>query len=212
MFKSVLVLKAILIFMAFTVFSFGNMTVYGILGILLLLGGCFIAMRQGAAIGHEACSITHSLQRVAEDPNKARQLDGKMTSRAFSTHTALKAVFAGALIDYVINAFYIILMLLKTEEASGMMVISRLLSFVVSIPYWSVVSFWHETYNVLSWDIAAVLMIGPFLLPIAQLIGYKQGPALWAKTEKAMADGKRRAKARSRIVKKKTPRGQRPEI
>lgn len=212
MFKSVLVMKAILIFMMFTVFSFGNMTVFGVLGILLLLGGCFITMRQGAAIGHEACSISHSLQRVAEDSSKAQQLDKKMVARAFSMHTGLKAVFAGALIDYVINAVYIVLMLIKIEETSVGLVASRLLSFVVSIPYWSVVSFWHDTYNVISWDIVAVLMAGPFLLPIFQYIGYKQGPALWAKTEKAMADGKRRAKARSRIVKKKTARGQRPEI
>lgn len=211
MFKSVLVLKAILIFMAFTVFSFGNMTVFGVLGILVLFGGCFIAMRQGAAIGHEACSISHSLQRVAEDASKVQNLDKKMFARAFSMHTALKAVFAGALIDYVINAAYIILMLLGTQETSGLLMGSRLVSFAVSIPYWSIVSFWHETYNVITWDIVAVLMIGPFLLPIAQYIGYKQGPALWAKTEKAMADGKRRAKARSRIVKKKA-RGQHPEI
>ena len=56
-------------------------------------------------------------------------------------------------------------------------------------------------------------MISPFILPLFQFWGYMQGPKLWKKTEQAMADGRRRAKARSRIVKKnKLPRTMKPEI
>ena len=59
----------------------------------------------------------------------------------------------------------------------------------------------------------SVLMISPFILPLFQFWGYMQGPKLWKKTEQAMADGRRRAKARSRIVKKnKLPRTMKPEI
>ena len=81
------------------------------------------------------------------------------------------------------------------------------------IPYWPILSYFHPVYNVLTWDIVLLLMVSPFILPAVQLFGYTKGPMMWAKTEKAMAEGKRRAKARSRIVRKKrTPKSQRPEI
>ena len=210
MFKNAIMQKILMIFLVFTVFSFGNMTVFTILGILLLLGGCYLSFRQGAAMGHEACSISHSLKHIAESGDK--EADPKMIRQAYNWPGAVKAFFAGSLPDYLINVFYIILMLVGTEGT--LLVVSRLASFVVVIPYWPVVSYWHDVYNILTWDIVAVLMISPFILPACQLFGYRQGPALWARTEKAMADGKRRAKARSRInhKKKKAPRTQRPEI
>ena len=62
-------------------------------------------------------------------------------------------------------------------------------------------------------DIILVLMVGPFVIPTCQFLGYLQGPKMWEKTEQAMAEGKRRAKARSRIArKKKLPKSMRPEI
>ena len=74
---------------------------------------------------------------------------------------------------------------------------------------------WHENFVDLTFDVILVLMVGPFILPVFQFLGYLQGPKFWEKTEQAMADGKRRAKARSRIVKKNKdnrPRWERPEI
>jgi len=211
MFKNSLVLKAMLIFISFTVFSFGNMTVYLIVGLLVLLFGCFMALKQGAAMGHEACSVSASLQRIAQSGDKAQNIEPKMLKQVYSTSTGVKAVLAGGLIDYVINVIYIILMLTKTE--TGALIFSRLASFVMVIPYWPIVSHWHPVFDVLTWDIVAVLMISPFILPVFQFIGYRQGPVLWAKTEKAMAEGKRRAKARSRINHKKKQRKVRgPEI
>lgn len=211
MFKNMLVLKAMLIFVSFTVFSFGNMTVFMVLGLLMLLIGGFLAFKQGVGMGHESCSISSSLKHIAE-ADKMDQVERKMLKQAFSMSNGIKSLFAGALIDYVINAVYIICMLLQVEETP--LLISRLLSYVMVIPYWPIVSHWHEVFNVLTWDIVALLMISPFVLPAIQFAGYCQGPKSWAKTEKAMADGKRRAKARSRIGRKKkgTPRSQRPEI
>lgn len=211
MFKNAIVLKAMLIFISFTVFSFGNMTVYLIVGLLVMLFGCFLALKQGAAMGHEACSVSASLRRIVESGDKAEKIEPKMMKQAYSAANGVKAIFAGGLIDYVINVIYIIIMLTKTE--TGALIISRLASFVMVIPYWPIVSHWHPVFDVLTWDIVAVLMLSPFLLPVCQYIGYRQGPVLWAKTEKAMADGKRRAKARSRIGrKKKTPKMRGPEI
>ena len=57
-----------------------------------------------------------------------------------------------------------------------------------------------------------VLMVSPFVIPTFTFMGYLQGPRLWENTEKAMARGKRRAKAKSRIVKKNKPREQKPQI
>ena len=210
MIKNAIMMKILMIFLTFTVFSFGKMTLFAILGVLLLLGGCFLAFRQGAAIGHEACSISYSLKNIEGRGDK--NADPKMYSQSYNMPGAVKAFFAGALPDYLINIVYIIFMLVGVEETA--LIIARFASFVMVIPYWPIISYWHEVFNVLTWDIVAVLMIGPFILPACQLLGYRQGPALWAKTEKAMADGKRRAKARSRIAnrKRKAPKGQRPEI
>lgn len=200
-----------MIFISFTVFSFGNMTVYLLLGLLIMLLGCFLAFRQGAAIGHEACSVSASLERIAQSPDKAQNIEPKMRKQAYSISGAVKALFGAALIDYAINAIYIILMLVNPDGSA--VVASRLASFLMVIPYWPIVSHWHPVFNVLTWDIVAVLMLSPFLLPLCQYLGYRQGPALWARTEKAMADGKRRAKARSRIArKKKAPKVRGPEI
>lgn len=212
MFKNALVLKLTLIFISFLVFSFGNMLVFQLAGILVMLLGCFWAFRQGTAMGHESCSIASSLKRIEEDPAKRAQAEPKMYKQAYSESNGVKALFASALIDYVLHAVYIIMMLLKVEGTA--LIVSRLISFVAVIPYWPVVSHWHEVFNVLTWDIVAVLMISPFLIPVCQYIGYRQGPALWAKTEKAMAEGKRRAKARSRIGrrKKQEPKFRKPEI
>lgn len=211
MFKNAAVMKATLIFISFTVFSFGNMTVYLLVGLLILLLGCFLAFKQGAAMGHEACSVSASLNRIAQSADKAESIEPKMYKQAYSTSSAVKALFASALIDYAINAIYIILMLVNPNGSA--IVASRLASFAMVIPYWPIVSHWHPVFNVLTWDIVAVLMLSPFLLPTCQFLGYRQGPALWAKTEKAMADGKRRAKARSRIArKKKAPKVRGPEI
>lgn len=212
MFKNTLVLKAMLIFISFTVFSFGNMTVYMLIGLLVMLFGCFLSVKQGAAMGHEACSISASLRRIEESGDKKEITEPKMLKQAYSTSTGIKAVFAGALIGYLINVVYIIIMLAGAD--TDVLVASRLASFIITIPYWPIVSYWHPVFDVLTWDIVALLMLSPFILPVCQFIGYRQGPALWAKTEKAMADGKRRAKARSRIgrtkAKKVKVRG--PEI
>ncbi len=207
MFKNVLVLKAMLIFVALTIFSFGNMTVYAIVGILLALVGCFLAFRQGAAMGHESCSVTASLERIAKTDAKR---DPRMEKQAYSVSNAVKSIFAGGIISYTINVVYIILMLLDVDP--NVLVISRLASFLMITPYWPFVSMFHPTFNVLTWDIVAVLMLSPFLLPACQFAGYVQGPKLWANTEKAMAEGKRRAKARSRIGKKKERKVRGPEI
>lgn len=208
MVKNTIVLKLLLIFVNFTVFSFGNMTVFAILGIVILLGGCFASFKQGMAMGHEACAVNSSLERIVRDGDK--EPDPLMIRQAYSFSKGVKAFFGGALVSYVVNCAYIILMLLKPEETAT--IIARLASFVFVIPYWPILSYFHPVFNVLTWDIVLLLMVSPFILPAVQLFGYTKGPMMWAKTEKAMADGKRRAKARSRIVKKKTARGQRPEI
>ena len=209
MIKNTIVLKLLLIFISITVFSFGNMTVFALLGIAVLLGGMFASFKQGLAMGHEACAISSSLERIQRDGGK--EPDPLMLRQAYSMNKAVKALFGSALIGYVINCAYIVMMLLKANE--DVMIITRLASFVTIIPYWPLLSHWHAVYNVLTWDIVLLLMVSPFILPAVQLYGYTRGPLMWAKTEKAMADGKRRAKARSRIVKKKKlPRSQRPEI
>lgn len=192
------------------VFSFGNMTVWTILGLLLLVGSCYMSFRQGQGSGHEACSVSRSIERAIEG-GKAAQVTPKMYKQAWSRSTAVKSVFAGALIGYVINVVYIILSLVDVNET--VLLVSRLISWIVVMPYWPILNHWYETYTMITPSVVALLMISPFIIPACHALGYMCGPRLWAQTEKAMADGRRRAKARSRIVKKnRKPKVKGPEI
>jgi len=191
------------------IFTFDVQALWIIIGVLLLLGSCFMAFRQGGAMGHEACSVTKSIEHAGDAARS--QFEPVMFKRVWSKSNGVKSLFAGGLVAYVFSAAYILCTLVAPESMATF--ITRLVSWLLCIPYWPIVAYWHETYTVLTPDVVVVLMAGPFLLPFFQYLGYLQGPKLWAKTEKAMADGKRRAKARSRIIKKnKKPRVRGPEI
>ena len=207
MWKSTILIKIVLIFIGFILFSIGSNVAWTILGCAVLLGSCWFMFRQGQNAGHESCGVTKSIGRVEAEGKRA---DEGLYRQAWSRSNGVKSVFAGALFAYAVNAVYIILSLLDVSEMAVM--ISRVASWVVTMPYWPVIAMFHETYVALTPDIVIVLMASPFLLPLCHYFGYLCGPKLWQNTEKAMADGKRRAKARSRIVKKKGPRIQKPEI
>lgn len=207
MWKSTILIKIVLIFIGFILFSIGSNVAWTILGCAVLLGSCWFMFRQGQNAGHESCGVTKSIERVEAEGKRA---DEGLYRQAWSRSNGVKSIFAGALFAYAVNAVYIILSLLDVSEMAVM--ISRVASWVVTMPYWPVIAMFHETYVALTPDIVIVLMASPFLLPLCHYFGYLCGPKLWQNTEKAMADGKRRAKARSRIVKKKGPRIQKPEI
>lgn len=206
MWRSTLAIKVLLVVLGFMVFSFGVTGLWVGIGIALLLGGCLMVFRQGQTAGHEACAVSKSVQNVGLD-----KADKKMLSQMWSVSNGVRAIFAGAVFSYSINAIYIIIMLVGAPVM--VQFVARLVSWAVTMPYWPLIAAWHETYEFLTTDIILVLMISPFILPLFQFWGYMQGPKLWKKTEQAMADGRRRAKARSRIVKKnKLPRTMKPEI
>lgn len=208
MWKSSFALKVMLIIISLMISSFGDV-IWRPLGILLLLGCCYIAYVQGKGQGHAACSVSKSVAHVMEDPEKRAKIDKSLLAQAWSIETGLKGMFAGALTGYVINCIYIVVMLAKVE---ALIMPMRLASFAVTAPYWPLVSTWYDSYQTLGTGIVAVLMVGPFILPLCQFAGYRCGPKLWAKTEEAMAKGKRRARARSRIVRKNRSRVDKPEI
>ncbi len=192
-------------------FSLDNRLAWLVLGLLILAGGLYLTFRQGMAYGHEACGLLESVKR-AEDPDSPAhgQLDEKVIRRAWSVRTGVRAVLVCALPAYLIGCAYIICSLLNVE---ALVMPLRLISWILAAPYWPCVLAWTYTFDRLTGTVAAVLMISPFILPAAGFAGYMQGPKLWARSEKAMAEGKRRAKAKSRVVRKKrVPRAQKPEI
>lgn len=206
MWRSTLAIKILLVVIGFMVFSFGITGLWVGVGIALLLAGALMVFRQGQSAGHEACAVSKSVAAIGAD-----KADKKMLSQMWSVSNGVRAIFAGAAVSYTINAIYIILSVVHAPEIATF--ISRLVSWVITMPYWPIIAAWHETYEFLTTDVILVLMISPFILPLVQFAGYMQGPKLWKKTEQAMVDGRRRAKARSRIVKKnKLPRSMRPEI
>ena len=208
--KSVEMAKLLLFFVSFMVLNFNNMILWIVLGLVILLGACYLTFRQGQMSGHESCAISKTIAN-AEATGKLHTLDPKMLKKAWSRSNGVKSVFAGALIAYVINAVYIVVMMTGVEGTP--LYISRVASWVVTMGFWPLIATWYESYTVMNGWVAAVLMISPFVLPLCQYAGYMCGPKLWAKTEKAMAEGKRRAKARSRINRrKKAPKVRGPEI
>jgi len=209
--RSNLIVYILLVFVGFIFFTFDNVILFIILGGLLLLGAMFMSYQNGQGAGHAACSVSNSLERVNALGESTEKVDGKLLRQAWRKGNAIRIVLAGGAGGYIINCLYIVLSLLNAGDIPE--VFSRIASFVVTIPFWPILAYWHETFMDLTPDVIVLLMASPFLLPACQAAGYLQGPALWAKTEKAMVDGKRRAKARSRIVrKKKTPRSAKPEI
>ena len=190
-----------------------NTTAWIVLGIASLLVALFLGYRQGMVGGHEACAILETVRRT-EDPQSpayGQALDKRTLSRTWSAQRGLKGLFASALIPYAASCAYIIIMLVIPQLEAPVFA-SRVLAIGMASPCLPFIAHWHEVYNVLTPDIVCVLMLSPFVLPAALFAGYMQGPKLWQKSEQAMAQGRRRAKAKSRIVKKRTPRQQKPEI
>jgi len=210
MWKSNAVTLILLIVLNLALFTLGN-TPWTVLGLICLAGGMFLSYRQGMGFGHEACGILQMVEK-ARDPESPSygQVDEKVTRRAWSASTGVKGVLASALVPYVVGCLYIVLSLLKVHPADAVM---RLVSWVLALPFWPAMLPFSQTFDRLTAPVAAVLMISPFVLPLCTFAGYLRGPKLWAKSEKAMAEGRRRAKAKSRVGRKKTvPRSQRPEI
>ena len=200
----------LLILLNLALFSLGT-TPWMVLGLIFLALAAFFSYRQGMAFGHQACGILKTVER-AEDPSSPAhgQLDDKVVRQAWSVQTGLKGVFAAALVPYAVGCVYILCSLLRLEP---LIIPTRLASWLLACPYWPVVLHWYDAFDRLTGVVVAVLMLSPFVLPLCMFAGYMQGPKLWAKSEKAMAEGKRRAKAKSRVVRKKrVPRSQRPEI
>ena len=182
-----------------------------VIGLIFLALGMYLSFRQGMGFGHQACAILETVKRSSDPESPSYgQVDPKVVRSAWSVSAGIRAALLSALVPYVAGCLYIVLSLLNAEPMKYVM---RLVTWILALPFWPVVLPWYNTFDRLTGVVAAVLMISPFVLPLCTFAGYMQGPKLWAKSEKAMAEGKRRAKAKSRIIRKKrTPRSQRPEI
>jgi len=200
----------LLILLNLALFTLGN-TPWMVLGLIALAGAMFFSYRQGMDFGHNACGILKTVERAQDPQSPTRgQLDEKVIRQAWSVSKGVKGVLGSALIPYVAGCLYIACSLLKLEP---MVIPTRLISWVLAVPFWPVVLAWYDTFDRLTGTVAAVLMISPFVLPLCTFAGYMRGPKLWEKSEKAMAEGKCRAKVKSRLLRKKrTPRSQKPEI
>ena len=210
MWKSNAAIHLLLVVVNLAIFTLGN-TPWAVLGLICLALSMFYAFRQGMSFGHTACGILETVKRSRDPQSPAHgQLDRSVEVRAWSVSRGVRGVLACALLPYLTGCLYIGCTLLGIEP---MILPMRLVAWVVAIPFWPVVLPWYQAFDRLTGVVAAVLMISPFVLPLCIFAGYMQGPKLWEKSEKAMAEGRRRARAKSRINRKKTvPKAQRPEI
>ena len=181
-----------------------------VLGLLVMLAGMYLSFRQGMSCGHEACGILDSVRRVQQTNDSAgSQLDARVLAKTWSRDRGLRGVLASALLPYVVGCLYIVAELLSIRP---LVVPARVAALILALPFWPVLLTWYEVFDRLRPATAALLMVSPFVLPLAFYAGYMQGPRLWKRSEQAMAQGLRRAKAKSRIVKKRLPKQQKPEI
>ena len=185
------------------------------LGLAALAGGLFFCFRQGMKLGHGACGISNTVESARKAGDRVyAQLDRKYLAQAWSPATGVKGVLLSALIPYVSGGVYIILTLLYQSLPSlqGPVILSRVIAWFLSLPYWPIIMHWHSDFVTLTPAIAAMLLISPFVMPLCTFAGYLQGPKLWQRSEDAMKQGLRRAKARARVGKKLAPKIQKPEI
>ena len=199
----------VLILLNLAVMSLGE-AAWIALGLLCLALAAWLSFRQGMAVGHDACGVLDTVRTLtAEGGFGAEKADRKYAAQAWSAATGLKGTLVAALIPYAASCLYVICALLNVEP---LLLPTRILAWVLSLPWWCTVVHWQPTFVQLTPLAAAVLMITPFLLPLCFYAGYLQGPKLWARTEQAMKEGRRRARARSRVGKKRMPKQRKPEV
>ena len=192
-----------------------NNTAWLVLSLVALAAALFFCFRQGASVGHASCGVSATIESARQSGEKVyAQLDKKYLAQAWSRSTGVRGIFAGALIPYVTGCIYIILSLLwrNNPGLQTAATIARIPAWLLSLPYWPIIMGGHEDFVALTPDIVVMLLVSPFVIPIGTFVGYLQGPRLWAHTEDAMKQGRRRAKARARVGKKMAPRSQKPEI
>ena len=209
MWKSIAATRLVLVVLNVALFALGP-TPWMVLGLLCLAGAMAMSFWRGRDFGHHACALLETARRAQDPESPAHgQLDHTVLNRTWSVARGLKGVLASSLVSYVVGCLYIVCSLLNV----GPLVLpTRLVSWLLATPYWPVVLHWYDTFDRLTGVVAAVLMISPFVLPLCLFAGYMQGPKLWARSEKAMAEGKRRAKAKSRVNRRKAPKAPKPEI
>lgn len=184
-------------------------------GALALAAGMAAAFRQGMGLGHGACGIRGTVESALKAGEKVyAQLDRKYIEQAWSVSAGLKGLLLSALIPYAAGGIYVALSLMSQNIAvpCGALIASRAAAWLLSLPYWPLILHWHDDFVTLTPTIAGMLLISPFALPLCTFAGYMQGPRLWRRSEEAMMQGRRRAKARARVGKKLAPKIQKPEI
>ena len=185
------------------------------LGILVLALTLFFCYRQGARLGHGACGISTTVESARRAGDRVyAQLDEKYLAQAWSPATGIRGLLLSALIPYVAGSIYIILTLFRQSNPAleNAVLLARVAAWSLSLPYWPIIMHWHTDFVTLTPAISAMLLISPFVMPLCTYIGYLQGPRLWQRSEDAMKQGRRRAKARARVGKKLAPKIQKPEI
>jgi len=181
-----------------------------VLGTLALLAGVYFSFRRGMGFGHEACALMDSVKSVQSHGGPGSdQLDEKLLRRTWSRDRGVRGVLASALVPYAASCLYMMAALVPLRRA---LVPARVVALFLAMPFWPVVGYWFESMDQMHPAIIALLMISPFVLPLCMFAGYMQGPKLWQKSERAMAQGRRRAKARSRVGQKRVPKPPKPEI
>ena len=180
------------------------------LGLLGLLGAGWLDYRQGKAAGHDACGVRDTVRTISAEGGfgDSRQ-DHKYIAQAWSASNGAKALLLSALPPFAAGCLHIACVALNVRP---MVLPSRVAAWLLSLPWWCTILHWQSTFDHLTPLSVAMLLVTPFLLPLCQYAGYMQGPALWARTETAMAEGRRRAKARSRVRRKPGPRAKGPEV
>ena len=181
----------------------------------LLIAAMFVSYRQGMDLGHGACGVSSTVQSALDAGDRVyAQLDRAYLAQVWRPSTGFRGLLASALLPYAAGGVYIILSLLSAGGGISQtaLILSRTVAWLLSLPYWPFIMHGHSDFIALTPDIAAMLLLTPFVLPLCQFGGYMQGPKLWQRTEEAMIQGRRRAKARARVGRRLVGGNKKPEI
>ena len=178
-----------------------HLFLWPIIGTASLLAVSFILLRIGLAQGTKAYSLYSAGQQA-----------GKTAFGSYDVSRVIRGCRAYVIIGYALSALYIAGWLISAGSAGAaeaglttLTQITRLLCWLFALPFLPPAMFFTESLSSLSFAVIFVLALYPLWFPCMYLIGYTGGKKQYASMEKAMIKGRRRARARSRVMKNNKP-------
>jgi len=186
--------------MAAMTMSFG-LAFWPFVGTAAMIVSILILYRTGIASGLKGASLRATVEKSGKDA------DG-----AFDMVQMKKGLPGYVIVCYALSVLYLAVYAMTASSQGGEAAalstpvqITRLFCWIGALPFLPPATFLVGDLTGMSLPIIAVLAVYPLIFPAVYYFAYSRGPALWEARQDAMKKGRRRAKARSRVMKNNKP-------